>query len=231
MIIGTGLIAEGFLKSQEYQKKSKDLLVFCSGVSNSKETNASNFRREIELLQDTIQTCNNRLFIYFSTLSIYDISLKNSLYVLHKVNIEKLIKANLKNYLIVRTSNIVGPIGNSKTVFNFFINAINNNRKVNIFKHAMRNLLDVDDLVKLVMKSTSITNKTLELYYPISYSPEEIYIQIAKHFDKETNYNIVDEGHNYIPEPSPQLMKLVTECDINPNQQYIQSLLEKYYPR
>lgn len=67
-------------------------MYFASGVSNSQNQNHSLFQRETDLLVETLRNNKEKLFIYFSTCSIYDPTLVNSEYVKHKLKIENLIE-------------------------------------------------------------------------------------------------------------------------------------------
>ena len=74
MIIGSGLIA----KSCKIIDNS-DVLFFASGVSNSMSNNESEFEREINLLNDNLNT--EKKIIYFSSIDEYVI---NEKYLEHK---------------------------------------------------------------------------------------------------------------------------------------------------
>jgi len=89
MIIGRGTIAS-VLPDRE------DLLFFASGVSNSSETNESEYDREINLLLDQDK---NAHLVYFSTLSLFYNSTR---YTQHKKYMEELIKKRFKRYTIMR---------------------------------------------------------------------------------------------------------------------------------
>ena len=66
MIVGKGLIASLFTDVDQ-----EDIVFFASGVSNSLETDKSAFLREENLIRKTIKENPNKIFIYFSTCSIY----------------------------------------------------------------------------------------------------------------------------------------------------------------
>ena len=88
MVVGTGLIAKAFL---EYENDD-NIIVFASGVSNSKEISIDEFDREKLLLNDYLEKYGkNKHFIYFSTCSIYDTYFERSEYSKHKINMEKIL--------------------------------------------------------------------------------------------------------------------------------------------
>ena len=111
MIVGKGLIASQF---NDWWKE-KDVIIFASGVSNSKEVKQSAYQREKHLIKTFFSS--EKLFVYFSTCSIFDKTLKKSLYVKHKLEIEKLIKNNFTNYFILRLPNVIGKTKNQNTFF------------------------------------------------------------------------------------------------------------------
>ncbi|WP_333850847.1 hypothetical protein [Epilithonimonas sp.] len=69
MIIGRGLIASLFRDMDQ-----ENIIFFASGVSNSLETSPEEFLREENLIRKTFTENPDKLFIYFSTCSIYDSS-------------------------------------------------------------------------------------------------------------------------------------------------------------
>ena len=86
MIIGNGLIASLFTDCDQ-----ENIIFFASGVSNSLETQKEEFLREENLIRKTITENPNKIFIYFSTCSIYYSSKAESQYVLHKLKMEQII--------------------------------------------------------------------------------------------------------------------------------------------
>ena len=87
MIIGSGLIAIAFRKFSRID----DICIFASGVSNSKCKNIEDFRREKVLLQKTLERNQSvSFFVYFSTCSIKDPSMKNTpMYILMNRAVDK----------------------------------------------------------------------------------------------------------------------------------------------
>src|SRR5690349_6695322 len=104
MVIGNGMIAKRF----NSYKDNKDVLIFASGVSNSKNRNQAQYDRESDLLEKTIEANPSKVLVYFSTCSIKDPGEANSPYVEHKKQLEDLIQKKLERYYIFRVSNIAG---------------------------------------------------------------------------------------------------------------------------
>lgn len=117
MIIGNGDIASAI-------KDRKDLLFFASGVSNSRETRESEYRREVELLLK--QDANSHI-VYFSSLSVF---YSNARYVKHKRYMESLVKG-FKKWTIIRMGNIDWGT-NPHTLINFLRNQYIRREKMKI---------------------------------------------------------------------------------------------------
>jgi len=83
MIIGNGLIASSF-----YRYDTSDCVIFASGVSNSNDNNADNFKREKDLVTKVLSENNDLKFIYFSSILA---GITNNDYYNHKIDIENLI--------------------------------------------------------------------------------------------------------------------------------------------
>jgi hypothetical protein len=158
MIVGNGLIASVFLKSEE---DYKDYIIFASGVSSSKETKYEEFEREKTLLKNVLKKNNNLKLIYFSTILSDKI---DNLYYQHKLSIENYIKKNCINYKIYRIPQILGYSGNNDNLVNYFVNKIKKNEEISLYKNVKRSILDVDDLKKIVdINLTNSKNETLNI--------------------------------------------------------------------
>jgi len=86
LIIGNGLIASAFNSNL---RNNEDVIIFASGVSNSREVRSDEFFRERKLLVDTLAL--GKYIAYFSTCSVDDPELLNTPYVAHKKEMEALV--------------------------------------------------------------------------------------------------------------------------------------------
>jgi hypothetical protein len=123
------------------------VIIFASGVSNSKETNNNDFNREIELISKVIDENKNLKFIYFSCVLV---NIVDNDYFKHKLNVESIIKQKSNNYLIFRIPQIIGNAGNKNNLVNYFKKSIKNGDELEVFNETKRALIDVDDLVKII---------------------------------------------------------------------------------
>jgi len=144
MIIGNGLIAKSFKKKKNY---FKNVIIFASGVSNSKNKNLKEFKREEKLVKKLLK--KKKKIIYFSSLDIFR-RIKTP-YICHKINLEKLLIKE-KNVLIVRLPQLIGNSKNNYTLFNYLKQNLKKNKKIIIYKNFYRNFVHVEDVVKSIKK-------------------------------------------------------------------------------
>lgn len=193
MVVGNGMLAKAF----SGYANNDNVTIFASGVSNSKEDNPSQFQREINLLSGT--SSGNKL-VYFSTCSIYDLSLKNSLYIKHKIEVEKFIQNNFNNYLIFRLPNVIGISENKNTFFNYFKFKILNNSEIAIHENAYRHLIDVSDLytwLQGIIDNELETNKIIDTCLNNSESVSNIIKVIENNLKIDAVKKIIAGGCSY----------------------------------
>lgn len=222
MIIGNGLIANAFRDADR-----EDVVFFASGVSNSLETKAENFLREENLVKETIQKFTDKLFVYFSTCSIYDSSKNESPYVNHKLNMEHLIATNCPHYIIARVSNAVGNGGNPNLLMNYIHRSIQNGDKITIHKNAKRNLIDVEDLKNILIHiiEKEERNKIFNLAYLDNFSITNIVSTFERVLGKEAIKETLDMGESY----SIDLHGLEDYFEEESPENYLKNLILKYY--
>ena len=132
-IIGNGDIAS-VLKNID-----KDFLFFASGVSNSKETRESEYKREKDLLLE--QDIDKRI-VYFSSIGVLD---GKSRYYDHKREMEMLVKMCFPKYCIVRLGNISWG-NNPNTLINYFKNRVEAGKHFEI-QDTYRYIIDEDEFL------------------------------------------------------------------------------------
>jgi len=181
MVIGNGMMAQAFSGLAD----DESVTVFASGVSNSKETNPAAFKRELDLLS----SCDKNIkIIYFSTCSVYDDSLKDSMYVKHKLFVEDYISQNFLHYLIFRLPIVVGFTNNEATLFNYFKSRIFRGEKVQIQESATRYLIDVLDVVTVVniINTSNVDNSIIN----IAFNNQESVLGIASSISRAVGFNL-----------------------------------------
>lgn len=156
MLVGNGLIAKSFSIFRE----ENNIIIFASGVSDSKCIEISEFDRERNLL---LSQDRGKKIIYFSTYSISDGSLINE-YIQHKIDMESLVENNFEDWLILRLPTVVGHGGNNNNFFNYISNRLKKNLPINTYENTYRSLIDVDDLLPLIKNIIyNVSNKKIDV--------------------------------------------------------------------
>jgi nucleoside-diphosphate-sugar epimerase len=225
MIIGNGLIAKSF-----HNFDNKEVIIFASGVSNSLETSEEAFLREETLVLNTISQYQNRLFVYFSTCSVYDSSKTTSKYVNHKLFIENLIKEKAAKYLILRVSNAVGSQGNPNLLLNYLFEKAVNKEEILIQIDAKRNLIDVEDVRSITENiiNKNIYNKTINLAYLDNFSIIDI-VRLIEEFTKLVlKLKFENSGQEYNISLDYAKEYFLEKNKLNKSK-YLEDLFHKYY--
>lgn len=228
MIVGNGMIAKRFGDYAE----DDGFLLFASGVSNSVLNDQEAFERERNLLLESIKINPQKTLVYFSTCSIYDPSMKKSPYVLHKLEMEKLIKSSGINYTIFRVSNPIGKTENSNTVLNYFIKHIREKKEFTVWRFASRNLIDLDDIFQLcdyILRNHFFKNQKVNIANPVNYSVLDIVQTIEKHFGIKGYYQLADKGNSPLIDTSV-IQPIFSKLKIDFSNSYFSSILKKYFP-
>jgi nucleoside-diphosphate-sugar epimerase len=227
MVIGRGMIATRF---ESYRGHDK-FLIFASGVSNSKNRIDAAYHREISLLNQSIEAHKEKILVYFSTCSVYDPEERHSPYVVHKKEVEDIIRSSCKKFYIFRASNVVGRSDNPNTVLNFFVYHIRNQINFDLWTNASRNLLDIDDMYKIVdhiLQEGLYINDTTNVANPASYRVSEIVAAIEQKWQIQANYVAIPKGSAFDIDVS-QISTIISKLQIHFGDNYLGNLLEKYY--
>lgn len=228
MVVGSGMIAKRFSNYAE----NKEVIIFASGVSNSSTHDAVAFKREADLLAETIAANQGSMLVYFSTCSIYDPSLQAAAYTLHKLAMEAFIKQEAKSYLIFRVSNPVGFTHNKHTVLNYFIEHIRQQQAFTLWEYASRNLIDIDDMYRLCeyfISDSRYWNQTINIANPVNYPVINIVEAIENHIGTKGYYTIATKGSSPLIDTS-STQPLFSQLGIEFHKDYFEQLLAKYFP-
>jgi nucleoside-diphosphate-sugar epimerase len=144
MIVGKGLLARAF---EPCFGEASDVVVFASGVSNSLETRPGEFEREAALLRQRLDSEAKR-FIYFSSCGVAAAESELTPYMRHKRSMESLV-LSASHGLVLRLPQVVGRTENHHTLTNFLRDHIVSGEHFTVWAHAERNLIDIDDIVKI----------------------------------------------------------------------------------
>ncbi|HEY5367875.1 MAG TPA: hypothetical protein VIJ75_02695 [Hanamia sp.] len=228
MIIGRGLLGNSLLEIDDDK-----YLFYANGISNSVLHQIPRNNFEINEIEEIARQNNGKTFIYFSTSQVNSQLNHHRAYVKHKLFVEELITKKFPDYLIVRTTNLVGHNPwNTHTLFNYLYNAITVNEQINVNPVLIRNFLDARHFATLlkVYLENGGRNKMVEIINPASYSMQQIVNEFEHFFSKRFNLQKVNEVNDFaLFELDASLtLKLMKECGLSFDD-HIQSLLKKYY--
>ena len=227
MVIGSGLIGSTFEKSQH---EFKDVCVYASGVSNSNSSDCYEFKREQDQLVYFLSKYRHlRRFYFISTCSLYDSERNTSPYVKHKLKMENLVISNT-NGVIIRLPQVVGRSTNPHTLTNFIYLSIKNQKPFALWKKAKRNLIDVDDVVKIVaaLDVVDIRQPIFNVANVANYKILDIVTEFEKIIGLKGIFKTVDCGSEYEIDIS-DLSMLPFDVQSIFNEHYLANLLRKYY--
>lgn len=225
MIVGNGLIANLFRENDR-----EDVVFFASGVSNSLETDPSAFLREENLVRKTIEEHSGKLFIYFSTCSIYDSSKNDSPYVTHKLRMERWVEELCSHYLILRVSNAVGKGGNPNLLMNYLVNSVLQEREITVHTLAKRNLIDAEDIktITLALIEKAQFNRIINLAYLENFSIVEILGVLEEYFEKKAKTQFMKSGQSYLIS-IPEIETFFIENNFADKKEYLLRIIKRYY--
>ncbi len=226
MIIGNGLIAKAFINDF---LENKNTLIFASGVSNSQNNDLNEFSREKYLIQSNIK--KGIKFVYFSTCSIEDPLQTTSKYVQHKLHMESLIKQMSENFLIVRLPQVAGKSENQYTLLNYLFSMIKRGDLFNVFEKATRNIIDIDDVKKIlnyIICNNLANNSVVNIASPIETPILDIVTIFEDIVGKKANYKLLKSG-SHCPVRNNLTIDVARQIDIKFDQTYLVKTLYKYY--
>jgi nucleoside-diphosphate-sugar epimerase len=225
MIIGNGLVASG-LRSIDSDK----FIFFASGVSNSGEKNINQFLREENLLREIMLhhlSCNKTL-VYLSTCNVNDN--RHTPYSSHKLRMETIVNA-CQSHAIFRLPQVVGKTNNPFTIVNHIYKNILERSKFQIWGHAKRSFIDIEDIAKMIKFGLE---SEAHLLGPVDIvNPKQNYIiDVVKVLEDITKicaeYSTLEKGDeilfdNKYSEYASKKLK------IDFSDEYLSKILRKYY--
>ncbi|WP_374360730.1 NAD-dependent epimerase/dehydratase family protein [Pseudoduganella danionis] len=226
MIIGNGLLAQA---CAPHFRLRDDVLVFASGVSNSRETRAEEYAREQAMLEEALKL--NLFTVYFSSCSVHDAELAHTPYVQHKQAMEALITARNRQMAIIRLPQVVGSTPNPYTLTNYLNEQITEGKPFQLWLRAWRNLIDVEDVAAIVAQLIDhhwadgvITNVACPFSVPV---PELVHT-FEQVLGRRAQYTEVDAGDHYQLDVELS-MAAARAIGLEFGSDYIINLIRKYY--
>lgn len=225
MVVGSGLLARAFA---EYGIND-DIVIFASGVSNSKESTHEQFKREENLLKSYLEKYGkSKYFIYFSTCSMFDTYFERSEYTKHKMNMEKIIIDNSIRYNIFRLPQVLGK-NNQNQLVGFLYHAINNGVDFDLYD-IERNIIDIDDVLNISKKlidSKKYINTTLNIANLNNTKVFDLVTTIEKLCNQKANYSVIQKEGSFTIDVT-LIKSILTDKEIF-DDNYIETRIKKYY--
>ncbi len=222
MIVGNGLLARRF---KAYATHS-NVVIFASGVSNSNETNQANFLREEKKLKTILSQSIDQIIVYFSSCDVIYAKTLNKAYYFHKLKMESLVKEHAKFYYIFRLPQVIGVSNNKNALINFFIISILENRELDIWENAYKNLIDIDDIYTIVdyyIRQKIELNSIVNVINPNLYSVVEIVETIEKLLNKKAKQKRIARGFK----PEYEQNNNISRLNIDFNNNYLEKAIQK----
>jgi nucleoside-diphosphate-sugar epimerase len=227
MVVGNGMVASKFAQ----YNKNDDVIIFASGVSNSKLAIKSEFEREKNLLRTILENNKGKKLIYFSTFNLYDPIENTSPYCLHKLDMEAYISGNVANYNIFRLGHVAGASAKEYTILSFLFNSINTGSFFKLWKYAGRNIIDIDDVSKIcshIIDYDLYRNQVTNICNSYNSTILELVNILEELMNKQGNYIIVEAGASPVFDNNTiQLMS--KELGVSFDSLYVKNLINKYY--
>jgi nucleoside-diphosphate-sugar epimerase len=150
----------------------------------------------------------------------------------NKIQIERLIKKKFKNYIILRLPQIIGKSKNKNTLINYFYFNIKNNKPLVLIKNFKRNVLDIDDILKLlkiIVYSKRTKNKVIILSNKYSVQPIDIVKIFEKKMNKIVNYKFKKIKKQIWPLYYQKNAHYFKKAKITFDRNYLLKTINKYY--
>lgn len=227
-IVGRGMIATAFCTGLV---RNRSLVVFASGVSNSACVDQELFRREQNLLTSTLAKAGgDRPFLYFGTCSVFDPDALDRPYVRHKLAMEALALSHPTG-LVVRLPQVVGPQAPPNTLLTSMVARIRAGQEVQIWDQAVRNLVDVDDVVRIVDAWLSLPlppGRVLNVANPRSVKVTELVQTIESALGLVAKVKRVSRGAPYYIDIHP-MSAAASLAQVDFGHDYLHRLVRKYF--
>lgn len=230
MIIGSGLIAHAFRTAYAH---SKTVCIYAAGVSNSACCDEHEFARERQRLIAALDRYQDiGCFVYFGTCSVGDPAAQHTPYVQHKLAMERL-AATHPRYLILRLPQVAGHTPNPHTLLNFLYAHIARSESFELWNHATRNIIDVEDVAAistLLIGDKAARNLTVNIANPVSYTMPDIIAAMEHIVGKPAIYALVERGSEYTVDVSA-MRPLLDSASVKFDNDYLENVMGKYYAK
>lgn len=227
-IVGSGMMAKAFSNGLV---RKRSVVVYASGVSRSDCFEHGPFERERALLMASLdQAVVEKPFLYFSTCSTYDPAARDQPYVRHKQAMEELVLSHPAG-LVVRLPQVAGPNAQSFTLLASLVARIRAGQEIEVWEHASRNLVDVEDVVRIVDAWLTLplpVDNVLNVANPKSVSVIELVRTIESALGLVAKVVFISKGAPYHIDTHPMLnAAALAQVTFGPD--YLHRVIRKYF--
>ncbi len=228
MIIGSGLLAKAMAPHFE---ADPSVCIYAAGVSNSNCVMDSEFEREKARLMASLERLSEvNCFVQFSTCSVEDQTARTSPYVQHRLAMESLARKH-PQHLIVRLPQVAGNSPNPHTLLNYLYARISRSEGFSIWKGARRNIIDVDDIARIVrelVRRPEFRATTVNVANPEDHSVMDIVRIMEEIVGKPAVLDLKSRYSAYSINIDP-IRSVIKDAGVVFSGDYLKKTLNKYY--
>jgi nucleoside-diphosphate-sugar epimerase len=227
MIVGSGLLAKGFLRS--FGDRT-DVCMFASGVSDSRSVDADSFERERNALESALEA--HRLvqrFVYFGTCSVYEVGDAATPYKTHKLAMEKKVLSH-EGGIVFRLPQIAGRSQNQATLLNHLSTHILLGKSISVWRYAERNIIDIEDIVRIasVFIDQGVDSGIYNIANSSNIGMEDLVDILSNILSTQPILTLLDKG-GPCPINVDPMLDLLADAGVEFGGDYLYRILSKYY--
>ncbi len=227
MVVGSGAIANRFL---DYALQSRYLL-FAGNVHNSAIDDEQQIAAEENTVKHALANHADVIFVYFSSCSVVECPTSPTPYQAHKLRMEHLVKGTATQFLILRIPQLMALADEANSLLPFLVSAVSESRHFDVWKNATRNLIDIDDVYRIVhtmLSNECALNRVVNVASSQQTRVLDLVQIIERYLGKAASYRLVEKGDaNEID--SSDIAHISTALEIDFGQNYVPNAIDKYY--
>lgn len=203
------------------------MTIFASGVSNSLESRDAEFSRERTSLLRALDTAS--LLVYFGSYASGFSDGDGTPYLRHKLEMQSLVVSSGKG-LVFLLPQVVGKTANPRTLANFLYARISAGENFTVWNNAERNLVDVDDVVRIceVLIAKGSKSGSIPITSDQSISMPELVTIFEQVLGKKAVFSTVNKGVP-LPVRSGIASEAASDLGIDLGGDYVERVIRKYY--
>ncbi len=203
MIVGSGMMARAL--GPAFGARD-DVLVCAAGVSNSGCSDSVEFAREAARLRAAFDSAGDDVtVVYLGTCSAGAPGAEHSPYVRHKLAMERIVRERPR-HLVLRLPQVAGITPNPHTLLNWLHARIARSERFDLWRHAMRNVVDSDDVARvapLLVDAPALRNAVVDVAAPTSHGMPAIVAAMERVVGKPAVFESIDRGGGEALDPQP----------------------------